>query len=90
MACEADISFRHPGLDPGSIPSTPREWIPDQVRDDDCQGGHTRPKAAFSLKHIFAEVGVADDVGELAVDIGGVDVERRAARILGGEADFLD
>src|SRR3546814_12146809 len=42
------------------------------------------------LKHIFAEVGVADDVCKLAVDIGGVDVERRAARILGGEADFLD
>ncbi|SBV31699.1 protein of unknown function [uncultured Sphingopyxis sp.] len=27
--------IRHPGLDPGSILSTPREWTPDQVRGDD-------------------------------------------------------
>src|SRR3546814_8659297 len=34
----ADPNLRHPGLDPGSIIPTLREWIPDQVRDDDEEG----------------------------------------------------
>jgi hypothetical protein len=29
------LFFRHPGLDPGAIHPALREWIPDQVRDDD-------------------------------------------------------
>ncbi|MCW0199389.1 hypothetical protein, partial [Sphingopyxis sp.] len=29
------ILHRHPGLDPGSIQPALREWIPDQVRDDE-------------------------------------------------------
>ncbi|SBV31217.1 protein of unknown function [uncultured Sphingopyxis sp.] len=28
--------IRHPGLDPGSIHAAWKEWIPDQVRDDEC------------------------------------------------------
>ena len=45
--------YRHPGLDPGSIPSTLREWTPDQVRGDewlqatDC--GHWRERLSGAV-----------------------------------------
>ncbi|MPN21211.1 hypothetical protein SDC9_168590 [bioreactor metagenome] len=33
---------RHPGLDPGSIHAAPKEWIPDQVRNDKGLKGANR------------------------------------------------
>jgi hypothetical protein len=37
---------RHPGLDPGSIHPALREWIPDQVPDDDEEWVAFRSKPA--------------------------------------------
>jgi hypothetical protein len=42
--------FRHPGLDPGSIHPTLREWIPDQVRDDDRLNSCAKTRIANEVR----------------------------------------
>ena len=41
-------------------------------------------------RHVFGQIGVAGDVGELGLDIGGVDDDRVAPALLGLEADVLE
>src|SRR5205085_7436923 len=40
-------------------------------------------------EHVFAEVGVPGDLGQLRLDIGRIDVDRLALALLGLEADVL-
>src|SRR5690606_5154076 len=44
------LLHRHPGLDPGSILAAPKEWIPDQVRDDESRNPPQKPPLLINAR----------------------------------------